>query len=69
MSDLEKETTENKYGLSLDKIQLNVALILKGSIPDLERIVSKLEKENGIFVVYKKVSSNRFSILEEQIRT
>jgi len=51
--------------LNIDKIQLNLALILRGSIPDLKRVVDYLEKEEGIFVVYKRVGSGKFSISEE----
>jgi hypothetical protein len=57
---------EGKYGLNIDKIQLNLALILKGPIGELKRVVDQLEKENGIFVVYKNVSAKRFTIMEEQ---
>jgi len=62
----EKQKKEGRYGLSLDKIQLNLALILRASLPDLERIVDMLEKQSGVFVVYKKVSANRFTVMEEQ---
>jgi len=66
MSQEEKPRKGGKYGLSLDKIQLNLALILRASLPDLEGIVDMLEKQSGVFVVYKKVSANRFTVMEEQ---
>lgn len=48
-------------------LNANLGLLLRGPIRDLERVLNRLAKEDGVRVIYRKLSANKLVVVEEAL--